>query len=119
MTNQSYITLLEDSYLCTLLKMRHHHTLSRSAERVGRVGKSAYGSENGVVDEGTRIWRKPELQHEWRLAQNNNLIHRYWVNFMGVEACRGMFHLFYHSKIQSFLLSWECTVVLSVLLSEY
>jgi len=94
--------------------------LSCSAERVGRVRKSAYGSETGVVEEGMRKWRKPELQHKWRLAQNNNLIHRYWVNFMGVEACRGMFHLFfYHSKIQSFHLSWECTVALSVLVSEY
>jgi hypothetical protein len=100
--------------------MRHHHTLSHSAERVGRVGKSAYGCETGVAEEGMRIWRKTELQHKWRLAQNNHLIHRYWVNFMGVEACRGMFHLFfYHSKIQSFHLSRECTVALSVLVSEY
>jgi len=59
MTNQSYITLLEDNYLYTLLQMRHHHTLSRSAEKVGRVGKSAYRSETGVVEEGRRTWRKP------------------------------------------------------------
>jgi hypothetical protein len=62
---------------------------------VGRVGKSAYRSETGDAEEGMRTWRKPELQHNWRLAENNNLIHRYWVNFMGVEACRGMFHLFF------------------------
>jgi len=56
--------------------MRHHHTLSRSAERVDRVWKSVYGSETGVIEEGMRTWRKPELQQKWRLAQNNNLIHR-------------------------------------------
>jgi hypothetical protein len=100
--------------------MRQHHTLSHSAERVGRVRKSAYGSETGVAEEGMRTWRKTELQRKWRMAQNNNLIHRYWVNFMELEACRGMFHLFfYHSRIQSFHLSWKCTVALSVLVSEY
>jgi len=92
------------------LKIRHHHTLSSSAERVGRVGKSAYGSETGVVNEGVRKRRKPELQHKWRLAQNNNLIHRYWMNFMGVEACRGMFHLFfYHSKL-SFIMGVHSSI---------
>lgn len=111
MTNQSNISLLEDSYLCTLLQMRHHHTLSHSAERVGRLVKSAYGSETGVVEEGTITWGKPELQHKWRLAQNNNLMHRYWVNFVGVKACRGMFHLFfYHSKL-SFIMGMHSSIV--------
>jgi len=75
MTNPSYITMLQDTDLCNLLQMRHHHTMSCNEERVGRVGKSAYGSETGVVEEGMRTWRKPELQHKWRMAQNNNLIH--------------------------------------------
>jgi hypothetical protein len=43
---------------------------------IGRIRKSAHGSEAGVAEEGTRTWRTPELQHKWRLAQNNNSIHR-------------------------------------------
>jgi len=50
----------------------------------------------GVANNGKGTSLTPKLQQEQRITQCNSFEHRWWVNYMGGEPCRGIFCTSFH-----------------------
>jgi hypothetical protein len=64
-------------------------------------------------------WRKPQLQHRWRLVKLNKSIYGWWVKLVREEAHTGICPpSFSHTQFQSSYSSEKYTVALFVLATE-